>query len=175
MADEDKNIGAGAGAGPATVNGYTIDPGNPNFQGAVTAAKNLNGIDFTSQGACAPVQAFQNAWNAAGGAPTLTVDGGYGQNTVNANAAVAQANGDMGGVPGPASSFPNCSGGVTPPNPPPAPPVTPPGGMKTWVKVLLWALVAGGVAGTGYLLYRWMQKKSGAAEPRRRKRGRRKK
>lgn len=169
--EDNKQIGAGAGAGPVTVNGYTIDPGASGFATLVAAAQTMNLLpDFSAQAACAPVKAFQAAWNAAGGTPQLSVDGGYGQDSANANAAVATIYG--GNVPGPASSFPNCGGGnpPTPPNPNPQPPV-PSGGMKTWVKVLLWLLVGGGVVGLGVLIYRWMSKGGGAREGKRRRRG----
>jgi hypothetical protein len=74
--------------------------------------------DFTQTAACAPVKAFQSAWNAAGGTPALTVDGGYGPQTGSANAAVAQAN-NLGNVQaGLTSGYPTCGGGTPPPPPP---------------------------------------------------------
>lgn len=101
----------GVGA-PVTQNGYTIDPTNANWNALLAAAQTMNQVsDFTQTAACGPVQAFQTAWNTAGGTPALTVDGNYGADTSYADSAVAQASGG-GNVPAALTSgFPNCSGG----------------------------------------------------------------
>ena len=176
MLDEDKKVGAGAsGAG---VNGYVVDPSNAGFGAVLAAAGSLGGIDFTTSAACGPVKAFQNAWNNAGGTPTLAVDGGYGTDTASANGATSQANGDSGAVPGGLSSgFPNCGGGVQPPPVTPVTPVVPSSGMPNWLKILIYILIAGGVVAGSIWLYRYYGKRqlAGASERRRpRRRGKRK-
>jgi hypothetical protein len=126
--------------------------------------------DFTSSAACAPVKAFQSAWNSAGGTPTLTVDGGYGPNTASAAGQVAAANGG-GNVPSALTSgYPNCGGTPTPPSPP-APIVPASSGLSTWAKVLIGVLIVGGIAGLGYMLFIRPKKgtRSYASEPTKRK------
>lgn len=124
----------------------------------VAAAAAMNQVtDFTSPAACGPVKGFQSAWNAAGGTPTLTVDGGYGTNTATANAAVAAANGGGNVLPPLSSGFPSC-GAAPPPTPPmpvPMPPVpTPPSPPSSSSSALPW-IIAGlvVVGGGGALLY----------------------
>ena len=111
--------GGGGGTNPALTNASVL--------AAMQAMLQVS--DFTSSAACAPVKAFQSAWNSAGGTPTLTVDGGYGPNTASAAGQVAAANGG-GNVPSALTSgYPNCGGTPTPPSPtPPSPrlPSSPP-------------------------------------------------
>jgi hypothetical protein len=132
---------------PGTTNPALTDPS------VVAAATAMNQVaDFTSSAACGPVQTFQSAWNAAGGSPTLSVDGGYGPNTAAANAQVAAANGGGNVLAALTSGFPSC--GVSPPSPVPvppmpvpvAPPVAPPSTSSTnvWPWVIAGVVVAGG-------------------------------
>lgn len=189
MADE-RTVGAGA-AGPATVGGMTADPSNPNFQAAVAASAAL-----TTLTDCGQVKALQSAWNAASGdggvgatgGPVITVDGVYGTNTANANAAIAQASGG-GNTPGPLdpSQYPNCNGAppqqtVTCPDGSvhpagyvcPGGNITPSGGLPTWAKWLIGLLAAAAVVGLGLWLYKRYGSESMAGE-RKRKRGRKSK
>lgn len=100
------------GWGVGQVNGYSIDPAGA--QAAASAFGALSNVsDFTQPAACAPVMAAQQAWNANGGTPQLTVDGGYGPDTANAWLEVSTVvNGVPGNVPaGLTSGYPNCGGG----------------------------------------------------------------
>lgn len=136
--------------------------GNPALTSAavLAAAAAMNQVpDFTSPAACGPVKAFQSAWNAAGGTPTLTVDGGYGTETAAANAQVAAANGG-GNVPaGLTTGFPSC-GAAPPPTPPmpvpmpPSPVPGPPSPPSSSSSALPW-IVAGAVVliGGGAIAY----------------------
>jgi hypothetical protein len=146
-------VTAGGGGGGGGGGGYSISAGSAATIASTFAA--LVGIDFTSPSACGPVMAAQQAWNQAGGSPSLTVDGGYGPDTAQAWAAVAAMTGG-GNVPaGLTGGFPNCGGGGgggnNPPNPPPNPLPNPqPSGMPKWLKWGLIVLVLGGVAALGW-------------------------
>lgn len=97
--------------GLAQYNGYSISAA-----GAAAAAPAFAALtsvaDFSQPAACAPVMAAQQAWNANGGTPTLTVDGGYGPNTINAWGEISTVlNGTPGQVPAAPATYPNCGGG----------------------------------------------------------------
>jgi hypothetical protein len=146
-ASTDVVVGASGGGGG------TANPALTNASVIAAQAAMAQVQDFTSTAACGPVKAFQSAWNAAGGTPSLTVDGGYGVNTASASGAVAAANG-LGAVQGGLSGgFPNCGGAVTPPATPPnntTPTTTGSSGMPTWLKWVLGIIVVGGIGALGY-------------------------
>jgi len=97
--------------GLAQYNGFTISAAGAAAAAPAFAAL-TNVSDFSQPAACAPVKAAQQAWNANGGTPTLTVDGGYGPDTINAWGEISTIlNGTPGQVPSPPSSYPNCGGG----------------------------------------------------------------
>jgi hypothetical protein len=175
---DDKKIGAGAGAGGMPDGGASASAAvaalqaDPNYCASVRvpgSAVNTTVHNF---------KAAYNAWVASGdpSAPSspLPIGTGNYENVV-ADALASVAGG--GGAP------PGCDGYVPPapaPNPPPVgpPPATPTttGGMPSWLRWLLIALVAGGAVATSVWLYRKYGKKSGASEPKRRprRRGKRK-
>jgi LPXTG-motif cell wall-anchored protein len=140
----------------------------------LAAAQAMNQVtDFTSTAACAPVMAFQNAWNAAGGSPTLTVDGGYGAQTAAAAGQVAAANGGGNVAPALTSGFPTCGSSPQPPTPP-QPPVNPPAttGGHAWLWWLVGGLAVLGLGGLGLWYYK--RHKKGHARERKGRKSKRK-
>lgn len=157
----------------------TSDPALASAAAAVTALSSP--CDVGNSGTT--IKAFQTAWNstsdatmqstpgASGPIGTLTVDGYYGPNTAEA---VAAATG--GQVTAACSTYTNIPGGGTAPVAPPAAPIVVAStGMSSAVKYLIVALIVGAVGVVGYVI--WKRRKPGArhavAEPKRRKRTRR--